>query len=121
VYAIDALIIPETCFVVRRVLYAESSGVRQSPTPQRALGRAIGLRRLEVGLKPEQVADRARLSQRTLEGIEAGTANPSWDTADRIARALDWSIGELARRATELETKDRQPTNRPLARGKDQR
>jgi len=73
-----------------------------------------------VGLKPEQVADRARLSQRTLEGIEAGTANPSWDTADRIARALDWSIGELAQRATELETKDRQPTNRPLARGKDQ-
>jgi transcriptional regulator with XRE-family HTH domain len=113
-------IIPETCFVVRRVMYAESCGVRQSPTPQRALGRAIGLRRLELKLKPEQVADRARLSQRTLEGIEAGTANPSWDTADRIARALDWSIGELAQRATELETKDRQPTNRPLARGKDQ-
>ena len=106
--------------MVRKALYAESSGVRQSPTPQRALGRAIGLRRLDLELKPEQVADRARLTQRTLEGIEAGTANPTWDTADRIARALDWSIGELAQRATELETKDRQPTNRPRSRGKDQ-
>jgi transcriptional regulator with XRE-family HTH domain len=107
--------------VVRKALCAESSGVRQSPTPQRALGRAIGLRRLELELKPEQLADRAGLSQRTLEGIEAGTANPTWDTTDRIARALDWSIGELAQRTTELETKDRQPTNRPLSRGKRQR
>ena len=86
---------------------------RSAPKPNttRALGRAIGLRRLEIGLKPEQVADRAQLSQRTLEGIEAGTANPSWDTADRIARALDWSIGELAQRATQLKPKtDNPPT-----------
>ena len=88
--------------------------MRRSPTPQRALGRAIGLRRLELGLKPEDVADRAGRTQRTIEGIEAGMANPTWDSVDRIARALDWSLAKLAQRVDELETADRRPTDSPL-------
>jgi transcriptional regulator with XRE-family HTH domain len=90
--------------------------MRRSPTPQRALGRAVGLRRRELKLSPEEVADLAELSKRTVEGIEAGKANPTGDTIDRIARALGLAHWELAKLADKLETKDRRPTNKPLRR-----
>jgi transcriptional regulator with XRE-family HTH domain len=93
-----------------------SRDVRKSQTPQRALGRAIGLRRLELNLKLEDLADLAQLDKRTIQGIEAGTANPTSDSVDRIARALGWAHWELLKQADELETKDRQPTNQPIRR-----
>jgi transcriptional regulator with XRE-family HTH domain len=88
--------------------------VRPSPTPQAALGRAVGLRRRDRGLSQEALADAATVDQRTIRGIERGTANPTWDVADRIARALGWSLAELAKFADELETEDRRPTDAPL-------
>lgn len=88
----------------------------RSPTPQAAIGRAIGLRRREQGLKQEALADAAGISVRRLREIEAGKANPTWDVADRIARALGWSLAELATFADELETADRRPTDAPLQR-----
>jgi DNA-binding XRE family transcriptional regulator len=88
--------------------------VPRSPTPQVAIGRAISLRRLEQGLKQEALADAAGISERRLREIEAGKGNPSWHVADCIARALDWSIGDLANHAEQLETADRRPTNKPL-------
>ncbi len=88
--------------------------MRPSPTPQAALGRAIGLRRRERGLSQEALADAAMVDERTIRGIERGTANPTWDVADRIARALGWSLAKLAQRADELETEDRRPTDKPL-------
>jgi DNA-binding XRE family transcriptional regulator len=88
--------------------------VPRSPTPQVAIGRAISLRRLEQGLKQEALADAAGISERRLREIEAGKGNPSWYVADCIARALDWSIGDLANHAEQLETADRRPTNKPL-------
>lgn len=87
-----------------------------SPTPQAALGRAIGLRRRENGLSQEALADAAGITDRRLREIEAGTGNPTWHVADSIARALGWSLAELAQRADELETRDRRPTNQPLSR-----
>ncbi|MGH2833707.1 MAG: helix-turn-helix transcriptional regulator [Solirubrobacteraceae bacterium] len=89
----------------------------RSPTPQAAVGRAIGLRRRENGLSQEALADAAGISERGLRDIETGTGNPTWHVADRIARALGWSIAELALRADELETVDRRPTNQPLRKG----
>jgi transcriptional regulator with XRE-family HTH domain len=89
--------------------------VRLSPTPQAALGRAVGLRRRERGLSQEALADAANVDARTVRGIERGTANPSWDVVDRIARALGWSLVKLAELADELETEDRRPTDEPLA------
>lgn len=86
----------------------------RSPTPQVAVGRAIGLRRLERGFTQEGLADAAGISERRLREIEAGKANPSWHVADSIARALGWSIAELAHRTVELETRDRLPANKPL-------
>ncbi len=88
--------------------------MRLSPTPQAALGRAVGLRRRERGLSQEALADAANVDARTVRGIERGTANPTWDVVDRIARALGWSLAQLAELAEELETEDRRPTDEPL-------
>jgi transcriptional regulator with XRE-family HTH domain len=85
-----------------------------SPDPQIALGRAIRLRREELGLSQSAVALDAEIESSWLSHIESGRQNPSWGNVDRIARALGWSLAELAQRAEELETEDRRPTNKPL-------
>lgn len=90
--------------------------MRISQNPQVALGRAIRLRREETGLTQEDLADAADLDPTSIRGVERGIANPTWNVADRIARALGVSLHELARRAAELETNDRRPTDRPLRR-----
>ena len=90
--------------------------MRISQTPQVALGRAIRLRREEIRLTQEALADAADVDPTFVRGLERGVGNPTWDAADRISRALGLALHELARRADELETKDRQPTNRPLDR-----
>jgi DNA-binding XRE family transcriptional regulator len=92
------------------------SEVRISRHPQVALGRAVRLRREAIGLTQEALADAADLDATSIRGLERGIANPRWDTADRIARALGLALHELALHADELETSDRQPTNQPLQR-----
>ena len=90
--------------------------VRISQSPQVALGRAVRLRREEVGLTQETLADIADLDATSIRGLERGIANPTWDVADRIARALGLALYELARRADGLETSNRRPTDRPRRR-----
>jgi transcriptional regulator with XRE-family HTH domain len=85
-----------------------------SPDPQIALGRAIRLRREELGLEQQAVALDAHVTASWISHIESGRQNPAWGTVDRVARALGWSIAQLAQRADELETEDRRPTNQPL-------
>ncbi|MGA2452180.1 MAG: helix-turn-helix transcriptional regulator [Solirubrobacteraceae bacterium] len=85
-----------------------------SPDPQVALGRAIRLRREELGLEQQAVALDAGVKPSWISHIESGRQNPAWGTVDRIARALGWSIAQLAQLADELETEDRRPTNEPL-------
>jgi transcriptional regulator with XRE-family HTH domain len=85
-----------------------------SPDPQVALGRAIRLRREELGLEQQTVALDAGVEPSWISHIESGRQNPAWGTVDRIARALGLSIAQLAQRADELETEDRRPTNEPL-------
>jgi transcriptional regulator with XRE-family HTH domain len=92
----------------------EGSGVRISQSPQVALGRAIRLRRAEIGLTQEALADATNLDATSIRGLERGISNPTWDVADRIARALGLALHELAHRADNLETSDRRPTNKPL-------
>ncbi len=92
----------------------QGSGVRISQTPQVALGRAIRLRREEIGLTQEALADATDLDATSIRGLERGVANPTWDVADRVSRALGLALHELARKAEELETVDRRPTNEPL-------
>jgi transcriptional regulator with XRE-family HTH domain len=90
--------------------------VRISQTPQVALGRAIRLRREELGLTQEALADAADLDPTSVRGLERGIANPTWDVVDRVARALGLALHGLALKADELETRDRRPTDRPLRR-----
>jgi transcriptional regulator with XRE-family HTH domain len=85
-----------------------------SPEPQLALGRAIRLRREELGLEQQTVALDAEVNPSWISHIESGRQNPSWSTVDRIARALGWSLWQLAKLADELETTDRRPTDAPL-------
>lgn len=92
----------------------EGSGVRISQSPQVALGRAIRLRREEIKLTQETLADAADLDPTSIRGLERGVGNPTWDVVDRIARALGLALHELADRADQLETSNRRPTNRPL-------
>lgn len=89
--------------------------MRISQSPQVALGRAIRLRRAEIGLTQEALADVAGLDATSIRGLERGVANPTWEVADRIARALGLALHELARRADDLETNNRRPTNQPLS------
>jgi transcriptional regulator with XRE-family HTH domain len=91
----------------------EGSNVHISQSPQVALGRAIRLHREERGLPQEALADIA-VDPTSTRGFECGIANPIWDVADRIARALGQALDEFARRAGELKTVDRRPTNRSL-------
>ncbi len=88
--------------------------MRISQTPQVALGRAVRLRREEIGLSQEALADAADLDATSIRGLERGIANHTWDVADRVSRALGLSLHELARMTDELETADRRPTNQPL-------
>jgi len=88
--------------------------VRISRTPQVALGRAVRLRRVEIGMTQEELADAAGLDATSIRGIERGVANPTWDVADRVARALGLALHKLASRADELETRDRRPTDQPM-------
>ncbi len=85
-----------------------------SPNPQVALGRAIRLRREELGLEQQTVALDAGVKASWLSHIESGRQNPAWGSVDRIARALGWPLWKLAKLADELETEDRRPTDEPL-------
>jgi transcriptional regulator with XRE-family HTH domain len=86
----------------------------QSPEPQLALGRAIRLRREELGLSQKTIGLEAGLQSTYIAHVESGRQNPSWGKVDRIARVLKLSLWELAKRADELETAERRPTNEPL-------
>lgn len=88
--------------------------MRISQTPQIALGRAVRVRREEIGMTQERLADAAELDVTLIRGLERGVANPSWAAADRVARSLGMPLHALARKAHELEMKDRRPTDEPL-------
>lgn len=76
--------------------------------PQVALGRTIAARR-EDGLKQEQLALAVGTDQARISRIENAGDNPSYGLVDRIAKALDWELWELAKRAGELETRGNLP------------
>ncbi len=63
---------------------------------QGGLGRAVHLRRVELGLKRAEVAQRADLSYPYISEIENGVKQPSVAALGRIAEALELSVSELA-------------------------
>lgn len=54
------------------------------------------------GVTAYRLAQLAGVSRQTLSSIEVGRADPSWDTAIRVARALGISLDELAGDDVEL-------------------
>ncbi len=60
------------------------------------LGRAVELRRTELGLKRRELAERARLSYPYISEIENGVKEPSAKALRQIAEALEMSFVDLA-------------------------
>jgi XRE family transcriptional regulator, regulator of sulfur utilization len=73
--------------------------MRRSARPQPAFGEAVREQRLKRKATQEEIADGAGITTATLSLIERGQANPTWDTARKLATALGVSISELAKLA----------------------
>ncbi len=74
----------------------ESCPVAEESRQGGGLGRAIHLRRVELGMKRADVAKGADLSYPYISEIENGVKQPSVAALGRIAEALDLSVSELA-------------------------
>ena len=73
-----------------------------------ALSHVIRKRREEVGISQTELAERSKLHRTYINNIERGKQNISIESLNRIAEALDTSIGELINRA---ETESKPPTS----------
>ncbi len=82
--------------------------------PQVALGRAIRLRREELGISQQDLGLEVGYDQGWVSHIENGRTNPAYGTVDRIARALEWPMSRLVALAESVETGNRKPLDRPL-------
>lgn len=71
--------------------------MRRSERPQGAFGEAVRELRMKREATQEEIATDAGITPQTLSLIERGRANPTWDTARKLATALGVSIGELAK------------------------
>lgn len=60
-----------------------------------AFGKAIKLKRVEVGISQEELADRADLARSFLSGIERGVKSASIQSVWKIATALDCRPSDL--------------------------
>jgi transcriptional regulator with XRE-family HTH domain len=82
--------------------------------PQIALGRAIRLRREELGISQQELGLELGYDQGWISHIENGRTNPAYGTVDRLARALGWPLSQLVLLAESVETEDRRPLDEPL-------
>lgn len=71
----------------------------QDPKSQAALGKAIRELRNTRGATLEALASDAGITKNMLSLIERGEGNPSWTTMRGIAKALEVSVADLAKRA----------------------
>jgi XRE family transcriptional regulator, regulator of sulfur utilization len=77
--------------------------MRRSDQPQPALGKAIRQLRTERGMTQEALAHAAGVTVGHLSMIERGHSNPTWATVKAIAAALNASMVQLTKTATDLE------------------
>lgn len=73
--------------------------MRRAANPQPALGAAIRELRDKRGLTQEALAHEADITAGHLSMIERGHANPSWGAVGALAKALNVSMGDLAKLA----------------------
>ena len=60
-----------------------------------AFGKAVKIRRVEVGISQEALADKAGFARSFLSGIELGTKMPTTMSVWRLAQALDCAPSDL--------------------------
>ena len=60
-----------------------------------SLARSVKLRRKELGLSQEELADLAEIDRTYASQIERGIANPSLEVLYRISRALEIELTKL--------------------------
>jgi transcriptional regulator with XRE-family HTH domain len=77
--------------------------MRRSERPQSALGAAVRQIREKRGTTQGAVARAADITTVTLSLIERDQTNPPREALKKIAAALDSSMGELGKRADQLE------------------
>jgi len=64
-------------------------------TIRQRFGRAIRRRRRGLDISQERLAELAELHRTYISDIERGEVNPSLETIDKLAKALDISIAQL--------------------------
>ncbi len=62
---------------------------------QSPLGTALKKRRLNLGLSQEELANRAGLHRTYITDVERGSRNPSLETIQKLARALEVPLSEV--------------------------
>ena len=70
---------------------------RARPDIRERFGFAVRVRREELGLTQEELAERARIHRTYLSDVERGSRNLSLVNIERLARALSVSLSELFR------------------------
>lgn len=60
-----------------------------------AFGKAVKIRRIEVGISQEALADKSGLARSFLSGIELGTKMPTTSSVWKLALALDCKPSSL--------------------------
>jgi transcriptional regulator with XRE-family HTH domain len=78
--------------------------VAQAPDPMDiALGKAIRMRRKEIGASQERLAVACELTFQQVQKYENGSNRVSYSKLRRISEALETTVGDLDRRAREIE------------------
>ena len=68
---------------------------RSLPDIRERFGTAVKFRREEMGLTPEDLAEKARIHRTYLSDVERGTRNLSLVNIERLAVALAMTLPEL--------------------------
>ncbi len=68
---------------------------RKKPDIRERFGFAVKMRREELGLTQEELADRAGIHRTYLSDIERGTRNPSLINIERLSESLSMPMSKL--------------------------
>jgi putative transcriptional regulator len=77
------------------VLVKRSGGPVRADTADGLAGTSVRIRRKEVGLTQQQLADAVAVSRQTVISLETGDYAPSVYLALRVAKALETTVEQL--------------------------
>jgi transcriptional regulator with XRE-family HTH domain len=62
---------------------------------KKAFGATVRMRRKQLGISQEELAERSDLNRTYISDVERGSRNVSLENIERLAHALEWSIATL--------------------------